>query len=53
MNGPEANNRFLSVKCKQWTGVLLVGYDPSSKVSLFDDPRLSEKKSKTRLVLKK
>ena len=25
VNGPEASNRFLSVKCRQWTGVLLVG----------------------------
>ena len=25
VNGPEASNRFLSVKCRQWTGILLVG----------------------------
>lgn len=39
VKGPDANNRFLSVKCKQCTGVLLVGYEPNSNVLLFVDAR--------------
>ena len=39
------NNRFLSVKCKQCTGVLLVGYEPTSNVLLLVDARLRQRKN--------
>ena len=45
------NNRFLSVKCKQYTGVLLVGYEPISNVLLLVDARLRQ--GKNTYILKK
>ena len=47
------NNRFLSVKCKQCTGVLLVGYEPTSNVLLLVDVRLRQRKNTCILKKKK
>ena len=47
------NNRFLSVKCKQCTGVLLVGYEPISNVLLLVDARLRQRKNTYILKKKK
>ena len=53
VKGPDANNRFLSVKCKQCTGVLLVGYEPTSNVLLLVDARLRQRKNTYILKKKK
>ena len=53
VKGPDANNRFLSVKCKQCTGVLLVGYEPTSNVLLLVDVRLRQRKNTFKLKKKK